>query len=152
MTVVPAQSERERKIRLYFPVILNEEAEGSGLPAKNYRARLTGEWVVRTHRFIERNVLREIQQIVEAEVRPHVGRGEVAVFDAMPSVVAELQRVLAMNQTKNGPPVVHGASVFARPPSAADVKAFTLPVNVDFRHLEVGVLSIRAAHTGKGKA
>ena len=90
--VVKPHAISQRQVRLDFPGVLNEQAEGfrSGVPIP--QDRLAGDRVVGHGGLGEGLVLHQVEQIVEVESRLGVRTLELLDVIAEPSLVSELER------------------------------------------------------------
>src|SRR5215469_6961829 len=104
--VVPAQRQCQREVRLDFPIVLDEKAEGICLPAENDASGKSGQRIIGSYRFLKYVVRGQIEQVVEGETRAYVHRSEIAVLDCVIAVVTKFQRVLTSHQAKDAAPVI----------------------------------------------
>src|SRR5882672_5239839 len=149
--VVPAQGKREGEVGFDLPVILAVEAKRSGLSAENHRSSQARKRVVGPNGLAGGIVLHQLKQVIERKARTDIGRREVAMFDAVSSIKAELNGVGSVHEAQDRAPVVHGPPERARTPSSTHLKACIEAGDIDRWYFEVCVLSVCTPNTGKPK-
>src|SRR5262249_42001878 len=98
-------------------------SEWLGLTTEDHKACLSSKRVVGADVFTKRNVLRQIEQVVELEIGADVDGCEISVLDSFSSVISEFPGVLALHPTQYSAPVVHRAAEGAGTPATTDRKS-----------------------------
>ena len=128
--VVPTNPVRQCQPLRDLPFVLNEEAPGVEQVLVTAGTLHAGQRIDPRPVLRERSIGDEVDEVVEAQRDPSVGVVEPRVVVAPPAAHAEFQRVAALEDCNDVPPVEVVLDEHRWPPSRADAQALALHADV----------------------